>query len=88
MSQALLDEGVGEHLPPGGELQMDYGQVPLAPLLWIDDIINSTSSIEEARQVNYKIDCVIKQRGLSLNQDKSVCLVMGSKLKKKKHQKN
>ena len=85
VSQAVLDEGVGEHLPPGGELQMDYGQVPLAPLLWIDDIINSTCSIEEARQVNYKIDCVMKQRGLSLNQEKSVCLVMGSKAQKEKH---
>ena len=86
VSQAVLDEGVGEHLPAGGELQMEYGKVPMAPLLWMDDIINNTGSIEEARQVNAKTDCVMKQRGLTLNQDKSVCLVLGSKNLKEKCQ--
>ena len=30
VSQAVLDDGVMEHLPPGGELQMECGDVPLA----------------------------------------------------------
>ena len=63
---------------------MEYGKVPMAPLLWMDDIINGTGSIEEARKVNVKIDCVMKQRGLTLNQEKSVCLILGSKNQKEK----
>ena len=31
VSQAVLDEGVTEHLPPGGDIQAEYGDVPLAP---------------------------------------------------------
>ena len=39
VSQAVLDDGVMEHLAPGGELQMEYGDVPLAPLMWMDDMM-------------------------------------------------
>ena len=95
VSQAVLDEGVMEHFPPGGgaagaggagvggAVQMEYGNVPLAPLLWLDDIINGAEKIEQARRVNQKIDFLMKQRGLCLNQDKSVCIIMSSKKQKK-----
>ena len=62
---------------------MEYGNVPLAPLLWLDDIINGSEQIERARKVNEKIDFLMKQRGLCLNQEKSVCIIMGSKKQKK-----
>jgi hypothetical protein len=87
VSQAVLDEGVIQHLPPGGELQLQYGEVPQAPLMWIDDIINGTDNIENARKVNQQINFLLKQRGLSLNKDKSVCLIMGSKKQKLFHSK-
>ena len=54
-SQAVLDDGVMEHLPPGGELQIDYGEVPLAPLMWLDDVLNAAEGKEDARNVNAKI---------------------------------
>ena len=84
VSQAVLDEAVMEHFPPGGELQMEYGDVPLAPMMWLDDVINGAEGLVEARRVNERINTLVKQRGLSLNKDKSVCLIIGSKLQKKK----
>ena len=45
---------------------MEYGDVPLAPLIWLDDIMNSTDSLEKAREVNKKVnvleDTQIKDR--------------------------
>ena len=60
VSQEVLDEGVIEHLPPGGELQLQYGEVPQAPLMWIDDILNGTDNIKKARKVNWQINFLIK----------------------------
>ena len=62
---------------------MEYGDVPLAPLLWLDDIINGAEQLDQARQVNQRINFLMKQRGLCLNQEKSVCIIMGSKKQKK-----
>ena len=78
VSQAVLDDGVMEHLAPGGELQMEYGDVPLAPCMWMDDIMNPVETINKARKVNLKVNFLLKQRGHSLNQKKSVCLIIGS----------
>ena len=47
-------------------------------------ILNGAEGLDEARRVNERIDILVKQRGLSLNKDKSVCLIIGSKLQKKK----
>ena len=79
VSQAVLDDGVMEHIVPGGELQMEYGDVPLALVMWIDDILNGADCLETARKINVAVDLIMKQRGLSLNRDKSVCLILGSK---------
>ena len=45
-----------EHLAPGGELQMEYGDVPLAPIMWMDDIMNAVESLDKARKVNLKVN--------------------------------
>ena len=84
VSQAVLDDGVSEHVTPGDSLQMDYGEVPMAPLLWLDDILNTAGGLDEARQINSQINRVMKQRGLSLNEDKTVCIIIGSKKQKLK----
>ena len=83
ISQAVLDDAVMEHLPPGGDLLPQYGSVPLAPLMYQDDLLNVAEGLQEARKVNEKVDILMKQRGLSLNQDKSVCLIWGDKKQKK-----
>ena len=61
---------------------MEYGDVPLAPIMWMDDIMNAVESLDKARKVNLRVNCLLKQRGLSLNQKKSVCIIVGSKKQK------
>ena len=63
VSQGVLDEGVMEHFPPGGAVQMEYGDVPLAPLLWLDDIING---VEQDRFFNETKGIVPKPRKICL----------------------
>ena len=88
VSQAVLDEGVMEHLAPGGELQMEYGDVPLAPLMWMDDVMNPAESLDKAREVNLKVNFLLKQRGLSLNKKKSACIIVGSQKTERKWNQN
>ena len=82
VSQAVLDDAVTEHFPPDDELQLKYGSVPLSPLMFQDDLINIAEEINQAREVNNKIDVLMKQKGLSLNKDKSVCITFGNKKQK------
>ena len=52
VSQEVLDDGVMKHLPPGRELQMEYGDVPLAQLVWIDDVMKTSETLEQAIDSN------------------------------------
>ena len=61
VSQAVLDEAVMEHFPPGGELQMEYGDVPLAPVMLLDDILNRAEGLDEARRVNERMNILVKK---------------------------
>ena len=79
ISQAVLDEGVSEHFVPGGEGELEYGDVAIAPFMFQDDLIHGAKSIEDARKANAKVNIIMKERGLELNKDKSVCIVMGTK---------
>ena len=84
VSQAVLDEGISGGFVPGGQDEMNYGSVPMSPLIFQDDVIHSAGRTKEARIANNKIDRIVKSLNLSLNQDKTVCLVMGThKLKVK-----
>ena len=58
MSQG--DDGVVEHLPTGGAYQMKYGYFEMAPLNWIDDIINGAEQLEHARQISTNINYVMR----------------------------
>ena len=82
VSQAVLDDAVSEEFPPAGKLQIEYGSVPMAPLLWMDDIQNSTPGLEEARLANVKFNKLLKRRGLALNKEKSIMIIIGSKKQK------
>ena len=57
---------------------MNFASVPVAPFIFMDDIIHGAEGVEGARKANTKIDIAAKQLCLRLNQDKSVCSVMGS----------
>ena len=82
VSQGVLDQGISEHFPPGGGDEMIYGKVTLAPLIFMDDLIHGAGSIEDARIANERVDKVVKSLNLSLNQDKTSCIIMGSNKQK------
>ena len=94
VSQAVLDEGVMEKFPLAGSPvpkdgssapragrseMLEYGSVPIAPLMWVDDMLNPAETIEQAKETNKKVNELIKERGLSLHKDKTTYLIIGSK---------
>ena len=79
ISQGVLDEGISQEFAPGGEDELKYGDIPLAPLIFQDDVLHGAGGIKEARIANQRMDKVIKQLNVKLNEDKTFCIVMGSK---------
>ena len=71
-----------EHFPLAGSPSLEYGSVPLAPLMWVDDMLQPSRGLDEARETNKRVDLMMKQRGLNLNSSKSVCLIIGNKKQK------
>ena len=61
-------------LPPGGGDELTYGSVPLAPVIFQDDILHGTEGIKEARIANIKMDRVVKRLNLTLNEKKLFAL--------------
>ena len=55
----------------------------MAPCMFQDDLANGSEGLLAARVANKKVDFLVKQRGLQLNRDKSVCVIVGSKKQKK-----
>ena len=51
-SQAVLDQGISEYFSPGNGDELNYGTVAMAPLLFQDDLINATDSVQAARRAN------------------------------------
>ena len=82
VSQAVLDEGVVEHFLRDGSPNMGYGSIPLAPLMWVDDMMNPARGLDDAREANRRVNNLMKERNLQLNQKKSVCIFIGSKKQK------
>ena len=82
VSQAVLDEGVMAHFPPGGPLQLEYGSVPMAPVMFQDDLANCSDSLENAKESSIRVDVLTKLLCLDLNRDKTVYILIGSKKQK------
>ena len=53
-----------------------------APLIFMDDLIHGAAGIEAARLANERVDKVVKLLNLSLNRDKTSCILMGSRKQK------
>ena len=77
ISQAVLDDGVAGQFQPGEG--MSYGSIQMAPMMWQDDLLYGMEGMEEARRAARKMNIVMKERAWTLNREKSVCLVVGSK---------
>ena len=79
VSQAVLDEGVMEHFTPGEEEEVQYGGTPMAPMMFMDDLIHGSKGTKEARRASSKVNLIMKARALQLNEEKSTYMVMGNK---------
>jgi hypothetical protein len=77
-SQRNLDEGVNSYFVNSVDEDV-YGEVRLQPLLFVDDLIRSTTSVMETRAGNIKLDTMIKEKSLGVHSDKSGYLVCGPK---------
>ena len=66
----------------GGSGEIAYGSVELLPLLFQDDFGNTCDNILSARVANIKVDVMAKEKRLTMNKDKTVCLVMGTNKQK------
>ena len=82
ISQAVLDDGVMEEFQPG-DGGLEYGAVALAPLMYQDDLLQGVLGLQEARVTNRKVNKIMKERRLSLNKEKSVVVIMGTKKQKR-----
>ena len=78
VSQGVIDEGISANFAPGGPDELNYGLVPMAPLIFMDDVIHGAETINDARRANVRMDRTVKQLNLNLNKDKTVCCVIGS----------
>ena len=74
----MIDQGISEHFPPRGGDELIYGSVPMAPLIFMDDVMHGAVGVEEAGRANARMDIVVSQLNLNLNQDKTVCICIGS----------
>ena len=59
--------------------EVSYGSVPLAPLLYQDDGLRVTSSVEGAREGCRRFEMVMDSKSLDCNIDKSSYLITGRK---------
>jgi hypothetical protein len=78
VSQGVIDEGIKDNFAPVGGDELIYGLVPMAPLIFMDDVIHGAETVKDARIANLRMDRTVKQLNLRLNKDKTVCCVMGS----------
>ena len=76
-SQASLNDGISGQFE-GSHEEVRYGSVEMGPLIFQDDLLESSPGVKEARSANVRIDMVMKEKRLCLNKDKSVCLLWGT----------
>ena len=75
VSQGVVDEGISAIFAPGGQDELNNGLVPMAPLIFMDDVIHGAETINDARRANGRMDRTVKQLNLKLNEEKTVCCV-------------
>ena len=63
----------------GSQYEVSYGSVRLAPLLFQDDSLRLTTSLEGARDRCRRMEMVMGSKALEINTDKSVYLLAGKK---------
>ena len=84
VSQAVLDEGAKENFEPGNEDELMYGEVPMAPCLFQDDIIHGAKDVNKARVASNKVANMMKEKNLKLNENKCVVIALGTNKQREK----
>ena len=56
VSQGVIDEGIKDNFAPGGGDELIYGLVPMAPLIFMDDVIHGAETVKDARIANLRMD--------------------------------
>ena len=83
ISAVNVDNGVNvAFVDSDGEIV--YSGLPLAPLIYMDDIFRMGNDIESAQDANRRIVNMVESKLLDLNLDKTNYLIMGSKKARKK----
>ena len=77
MSARYLDGVVSDYFHDS-QYEDVYGAVRLQPLIFLDDLLRSTSSVEDTIAGNMRLDLVIKEMCLQIHKSKSCYLVVGS----------
>ena len=70
-SQGSLDDGIRDQFQ-GSQEEIRYGSVEMGPLIFQDDLLEGSPGVIEARAANIRVATVMKQKRLTLNEDKSV----------------
>ena len=77
-SQGSLDDGIrGQFM--GSQEELGYGSVEMGPLLFQEDLLEGFPGVIETTATNLRVAMVMKEKRLGMNEDKSVCLVWGTK---------
>ena len=73
-----LSKSVDEYFGDSNH-KVNYGQVKLAPLQFVDDALRLTTSVEGARDGCKRFEAIMASKGLSANIDKSIYLLAGKR---------
>ena len=77
-SQASLNDGIDGQFH-GSQEELQCGSVALSPLFFQDDFLEGSPGVAEARSTNIRVNRVMMEKRLTLNRDKSACLVLFSR---------
>ena len=65
------------------EYEVRYENIQLSPLLFLDDILRCSDTVQSANYGNKLLEKVISEKGLEFNTEKSMFIVMGNKKARK-----
>ena len=99
LSSVSIDGGVKEkfHMdgnrspskePDEPEKELKYVNIQIKPVIFMDDLLNASKSIEIAQRHNIRMEELIEEKLLDFNLNKSCFLVAGEKQSRKNLQKN
>ena len=78
ISAVSLDGGVRGYFT-NSELEANYGEVKMGPILFQDDVARLAVNVDSAQSGNYKMEVLAETKLLDYNVEKSCFVVMGSR---------